>query len=182
MSSNLPACSRKISTLSAEAQRIADEIKDRVSKLKELGIGGDEIEKLCRLDLTFSNVVITKDFRIFLPGYDNVEVELSPLPKAVYILFLKHPKGIAFKDLPKYKKELSGIYKSISNREHPVIISRSLDDLVNPTKNSINEKCSRIREAFYAKVPEPLAEFYCVTGGRAMAKKIILDRKYVKFE
>jgi hypothetical protein len=106
MSSNLPACSRKINMLSAEAQRIADEIKDRVSKLKELGIGGDEIEKLCRLDLTFSNVVITKDFRIFLPGYDNVEVELSPLPKAVYILFLKHPKGIAFKDLPKYKTEV----------------------------------------------------------------------------
>jgi hypothetical protein len=168
--------------LSSEAQRIAKEIVDRIKKLKDLGIKGDAIEKLCQVDLKFSKLVITKDFRIFLPDYDNVEVELSPLPKAVYILFLKHPKGIAFKDLPKYKKELSGIYKSISNREHPVIISRSLDDLVNPTKNSINEKCSRIREAFYAKVPEPLAEFYCVTGGRAMAKKVILDRKFVKFE
>ena len=50
-----------------------------------------------------SELRITKDLRIVLTDYDYMEIHLTPLSKALYFLFLKHPKGIFFKNLPDYK-------------------------------------------------------------------------------
>ena len=46
-----------------------------------------------------SRLLITKDYRFILADYDNTEVELQPVHKAVYLLFLAHPEGIEFKRL-----------------------------------------------------------------------------------
>ncbi len=35
------------------------------------------------------------------------------LVKTVYLLYLKHPEGIAFKQLPDYRQELIDIYKTL---------------------------------------------------------------------
>ena len=45
-----------------------------------------------------SRLVITKDYRFILEDYHQ-EVELQPVHKAVYLLFLAHPEGIEFKRL-----------------------------------------------------------------------------------
>ena len=45
-----------------------------------------------------SRLVITKDYRFILEDYQK-EVELQPVHKAVYLLFLAHPEGIEFKRL-----------------------------------------------------------------------------------
>lgn len=45
-----------------------------------------------------SRLLITKDCRFFLMDHENREVELQPVHKAVYLLFLAHPDGIEFKD------------------------------------------------------------------------------------
>jgi regulator of sirC expression with transglutaminase-like and TPR domain len=111
-----------------------------------------------------------------------MEIHLAPLPKAVFLLYLKHPEGILFKHLSEYKKELMEIYAQISNRESPAEMKKSIDDLVNSTKNSINEKCSRIREAFIKRFDERLAYHYFITGTRFTAKRIELDRNLVSWE
>jgi hypothetical protein len=54
--------------------------------------------------------------------------------------------------------------------------------MTDPTKNSINEKCSRIREAFMYSLMNLLASKYFVTGKRGEPKVIALDRNLVKFE
>ena len=41
-----------------------------------------------------SRLLITKNYRFFLADYENREVELQPVHKAVYLLFLAHPEGI----------------------------------------------------------------------------------------
>ena len=45
-----------------------------------------------------SRLVITEDYRFILEDYHK-EVELQPVHKAVYLLFLAHPEGIEFKRL-----------------------------------------------------------------------------------
>ena len=43
---------------------------------------------------TLSPLLITRDYRFLLPEYNNKEVQLSPIHKALYLLFLNHPEGI----------------------------------------------------------------------------------------
>jgi hypothetical protein len=131
---------------------------------------------------TLSRLIITKDYRIILPDYNDLEIRMYPLPKAVFFLFLKHSEGILFKNLPDYKEELISYYKEISGRESIKGMEKSVEDIVNPSLNSINEKCSRIREAFIKHFDDSIAQNYYITGERAKPKKITLDRKLVTFE
>ena len=107
---------------------------------------------------------------------------MSPLPKALFLLYLKHPEGIRFCDLPDYREELLHIYAGFSGRESMDDIRASIDDLTNPLSNSINEKCSRIRQAFLSKFEDRLARNYYITGPRGEVKKIMLPRDLVVWE
>ena len=107
---------------------------------------------------------------------------MTPLVKAVYFLFLRHPEGIVFKNLPDYREELLMIYKKLTGRVSDEDVLRSIEDVTNPCKNSINEKCARIREAFIREFDDSIARFYYVTGGRAKAKNILLPRDYVNWK
>jgi hypothetical protein len=70
---------------------------------------------------------------------------MPALPKALYFVFLNHPEGFPLKHLIDYREELLSWYRKLSNRTS---LDKSIDDLIDPTKNSANEKISRIREAF----------------------------------
>ena len=131
---------------------------------------------------TLSRLIIDKNHRIFLPDYNNMEITMPPLPKAVFLLFLKHPEGIAFKQLREYRKELLNIYKQISNRVIKSSIEESIRDITDPTKNSINEKCARIRKAFVKQFDIIYAHHYFITGKRGEPKKIILPRELVDWQ
>ena len=67
------------------------------------GIGGVNLERLCveAARDSLSVLRITPDYRFILAKW-NKEVELSPLHKALYILFLNHVEGIEFKRLRDY--------------------------------------------------------------------------------
>ena len=106
---------------------------------------------------------------------------MTPLVKAVYFLFLRHPEGIVFKNLPDYREELLMIYKKLTGRVSDEDVLRSVEDVTNPCKNSINEKCARIREAFIREFDDRIARYYYVTGERATAKRIVLSHDNVKW-
>ena len=107
---------------------------------------------------------------------------MTPLPKAVFLLFLKHPEGIIFKCLPDYREELKDIYFRLKPSAWSVASILSVEDVTDPFNNSINEKCARIREAFVRHFDEHLAKNYFITGKRGEPKKIILPRKLVKYD
>ena len=107
---------------------------------------------------------------------------MSPLPKAVYLLFLKHPEGIVFKQLRNYHDELLDIYKQISNRVIESNIESNIRDITDPTKNSINEKCTRIREAFLKQFDTVYAQHYYITGKKGEPKRITLPRELVDLQ
>ena len=162
---------------------VAKEIRDRINILKERGFMHllvDIIKETQQEALTTSRLKITKDYKIFLPDWNNNEVIMRPLPKAIYILFLNHPEGILFKELIDYKGEIRDIYKKITSRDNIEDIEDSINALVDPMNNSINEKCSRIRAAFLEAVSPEFINPYIITGKRGEPKRITLDRKLIE--
>lgn len=161
---------------------LMEEVRERINKLRQRGIAEYLLEQLIHPDNRLSRLVITKNWRILLPDYNNMEIKMEPLVKAVYILFLRHPEGIAFKQLPDYREELTRIYNQIKSSGLTERAIQSIEDVTNPMLNSINEKCARIRAAFVGQFDDYMAKSYYVAGQRGDAKKIALPRNLVEWE
>ena len=106
-----------------------------------------------------SRLLITKDYRFFLTDMGNREVELQPVHKAVYLLFLAHPEGIEFKRLGDYREELIRYYMATAKMMDKEKIEDGVNHLVNPLDNAINEKCSRIKKVFLEMMDEYMASY-----------------------
>ena len=161
---------------------LMEEVRERISKLRQRGIAEYLLEQLIHPDNRLSRLVITKDWRILLPDYNNMEIKMEPLVKAVFLLFLRHPEGITFKQLPDYREELTGIYNQLKPSGLTDRAIQSIEDVTNPILNSINEKCARIRAAFVGQFDEYMAKSYYIDGLRGEAKKIALPRNIVTWE
>ena len=158
------------------------EVKARIAELRQRGISQRILEQLIHPDDRLSRLVITKDYRIMLPDYHDMEIMMEPLVKAVYLLFLNHPEGILFKDLPSYRNELAEIYGKLRPGGLSERALQSIEDVTNPLLNSINEKCARIRGAFVGQFDDHMARHYYIDGRRGEAKKISLPRELVVWE
>ena len=161
---------------------LMEEVRERISKLRQRGIAEYLLEQLIHPDNRLSRLVITKDWRILLPDYNNMEIKMEPLVKAVYLLFLRHPEGITFKQLPDYREELTRIYNQLKPSGLTDRAIQSIEDVTNPMLNSINEKCARIRAAFVGQFDDYMAKSYYIDGLRGEAKKIALPRNLVTWE
>ena len=110
-----------------------------------------------------SRLVITGDYRFILEDYHK-EVELQPVHKAVYLLFLAHPEGIEFKRLANYREELTRYYMATAKIMDKEKVMESVDHLINPLDNAINEKCSRIKKVFLELMDEYTASYYIISS------------------
>jgi hypothetical protein len=151
--------------------------------LKEIGTLLNENSKNSFADFgknKISRLTVDSDFRIILTDYNRLEIKMTPLPKALYILFLKHPEGIVLKQLPEYETELLEIYKLLSKRESFHTMVNSIKDMCSPAlSGSVHEKLSRIREAFIKNIAEDYAKHYIISGDRGEMKRILIERKLV---
>lgn len=102
--------------------------------------------------------------RFFLVYYQNKEVELQPVHKAVYLLFLAHPEGIEFKRLADYREELTRYDMATAKMMDKEKIMEGVDHLANPLDNAINKKCSRIKKVFLDMMDEYTASYYIISG------------------
>lgn len=127
-----------------------------------------------------SRLLITDDFRLLLPEYNNREIVLNPLSKALYFFYLRHLEGVLFKHLRDHRSELFNLYSLLSPRENIDKMNQSIDDLVDSTKNSVNVLCSRIKSSFASEFQDRLASQYYITGKPGGPKSIALDRKLVE--
>ena len=132
--------------------------------LRSIGVSVLEELRIEAARAKLSRLQITKDYRFFLVDYDNKEVELQPVHKAVYLLFLAHPEGIEFKRLEEYREELTRYYMATAKLLDKEKIMEGVDHLVNPLDNAINEKCSRIKKVFLDLMDEYAASYYIISG------------------
>lgn len=111
-----------------------------------------------------STILIDDEYRIILPSFNNLEIQLSHLTKTVYILFCKNPHGINIKELYNYRRELENLYSNISNQLDYDKMMQSIEDLVNPESKSIYTHISRIKAAFYKQMDYVYAKNFIVAG------------------
>lgn len=160
---------------------LVEEIKEKVQKLKEYGMSEEEITSLLHTDEPLLRLTISRNYHIYI-GDERKEIHMEPLVKAVYLLFLKHPEGIHFKDLPDYREELTKIYDKVRPWGLTDRAIQSIEDVTNPCLNSINEKCARIRGAFVGEFDDYMAKYYYIDGKRGEVKKIALPHDLVIWE
>jgi hypothetical protein len=167
-----------------------EKIKTAILQLKEIGFYEELVREIGSLfpadraipyDKEFvpSRLYFDSQFNIYLRDYNNREIKMTALPKSLFILFLRHPEGILLKQLSDYEPELMGIYKLISNRENYEDMTDSIKRMCSPLDSSINEKISRIREAFVKVIAPKYADYYIITGLRGEKKQIKIDRNQV---
>lgn len=171
-----------------ETKKLIEEARDKINKLRLNGVSEWIIQQLALPQNELSRLVITKDFRIFLPDYNNMEIRMEPIVKSVFLLFLENENGIPFKCLSDYRERLTAIYNNV--KEYANDGARLSNDrtwqticnITNPLSNSINEKCTRIKEAFLSQFDEHLANRYYITGKRGEPKKITLPRELIDIQ
>ena len=129
--------------------------------------------KLSRLNITTSGKIILSDWQ------GGKEVKMDDLTKALYFFYLRHPEGVALKELQTYDKEILDNYMAITGRDDMGVIRSSIDKLLDPYGNNLNVSISRIKKAFRDVVGDRIAKFYYVDGHYAGPRKVALDRDLV---
>lgn len=160
---------------------LMEEVKEKVRMLKDLGLSEAEIVSCLHSNQPLKKLIVSRNYKLFL-GDERVEIHMEPLVKSVYLLFLKYPEGINFKDLPDYREELTKIYDKVRPWGLTDRALRSIEDVTNPFLNSINEKCARIRKVFASMLDSSIADQYYIRGKRGNAKAIALPRELVVWE
>ena len=129
--------------------------------LRALGVSMIEDLRLEAAKGCLQPLHITADYRFFV---GQREVELQPVHKAVYLLFLAHPEGIEFKRLSEYREELTSYYMKTARGTDKESIIEGVNRLVNPFDNAINEKCSRIKNVFQSMMDAYTASYYIISA------------------
>lgn len=175
-----------------DTKKLLEEIQEKLGVVRLKGISEAVIARYTKPCPKLSRMTVSNSFKITLNDYDNKEIIMEPLVKAVFILFLRHREGILFKELPDYRRELEIIYRAVKDKNNNIEkqmrsgftpqISKSVNSLTNPQSNSINEKCTRIKEAFLMHFHESIASNYYVQGYKASEKMITLPRNLLIWE
>lgn len=165
-----------------ETERLISEVLHKIVTLHQRGVAGAMLHRLVDETLKPSRLVVGEDFSIRLADYGNREVLMPALPKALFFLFLRHVEGIEFKRIEEHKAELTQIYRALCHGKPPRRWKRSIEDLCNPLSNSINEKCSRVAQAFKREFDACVVRHYIISGEKGEKKRITIDRALVEWQ
>ena len=138
-------------------------------------------------DEVISPIVINNPRNLILPEY-NMEIHMAPATMAFYLLFLKHPEGIRFKDLIDYRNELCRLYNYTTKSDNKEKIANTVNVMVAQLEGNQDTQRSRIKEAirdsFKSYICEDLAKWYYLDGKRGEPMKIAVagEPGKVKFE
>jgi len=135
------------------------------------------LQRAQRPDVKETLLRIDPSYKIFLDN--GIEIVMRPLPKTIFILFLKHPEGIELRNLRSYRDEVLDIYQKISPRLDLPGLKRSVELLLSPESNSFREHKSRLSRTLEQYFDKGLIDKYLILGDRSAPKSISLDRTFV---
>lgn len=151
-------------------------------RLEEMGLPSSAPAEPPYVHALPERLLITSTCRILLPDRYNVEIRMPPLVKTLFLFYLRHPEGVRFRDLHLHRKELISLYGAVSGCGERDKQERSIDRLIDPFDNSVNEKASRIGRSLSRYLPTEILETYLLHGSAGAAKRIPLDRTLVEWE
>lgn len=165
-----------------DIDRILIDLKTTIETLRLRGVALGAIHEFIDKQEPISPLVITEDLRLFLPLYNNIEIELSAQRKALFFLFLNHPEGIVLQRLDEYHSELMNYYKQTNKGVLTPKMERSMRRLEEYGNNQLYVVIARIREAFCTKFDERLARNYYISGEKGLPYSIPLNPDLIKWE
>ena len=149
---------------------------------RKFGITIDDLYGILRCRVKLSRLTITTANKLYLTVFENKEVKMDDLTKALYYFYLRHPEGATLKELYEHEDEILKYYSGITGRDDLDGIRKSVKDLLDPYGNGRNVCMSRIKKAFREAAGDIVAGFYYVDGHYGEARKVRLDRDYIIWE
>ncbi|MBR5159810.1 MAG: hypothetical protein IKW84_09565 [Bacteroidaceae bacterium] len=144
-------------------------------RLKRLGVGVERLAEPVEL-------FIDKNYNIRMCGADGQILNLRPLVKTLFILFLKHPEGILLKQRDAFRAELEEIYGMISPNTDRDDVKARVARLVDLEDNSFSEKASVLNARLKELLPDEIAGEYQISGYNGCPRKIRLNPLLVHWE
>jgi len=120
--------------------------------------------------------------RIYFPAYGNLELNLNPKQRAIYCFFLRHPEGVRLVELVDHRSEIGALYHRFSNFGSIEEIEESLNLLLDPLDNNLNETLSRIRSTIKRTLGPRISPNYQIVGSRGEPYRINLDAELIQIE
>jgi len=144
-------------------------------RLEYLGVGVERLAEPIEL-------YIDKKYNIRMGVADGQILQLRPLVKTLFILFLRHPEGILLKQRDVFRAELEEIYGAISPNTDRDDVKVRVARLVDLEDNSFSEKASVLNARLEELLPEGIAGDYQIRGHNGCPRKIRLNPLLVHWE
>lgn len=144
-------------------------------RLKGLGVGVEQLAEPIEL-------YIDKKYNIRMGVADGQILQLRPLVKTLFILFLRHPEGILLKHRDDYRTELEEIYSTINPNTFMEDVKARVARLVDLEDNSFSEKASVLNARLKELLPDEIAGEYQISGYNGCPRKIRLNPLLVHWE
>ena len=125
---------------------------------------------------------IDEHYMIRMGGADGMILQLRPLVKTLFILFLKHPEGILLKHRDCFREELEQIYSTINPNIDREDVKARIARLVDLQDNSFSEKASVLNARLEELLPEGIVESYKIQGYNGRPRRIELNPLLVHWE
>lgn len=127
-------------------------------------------------------VLITKDYRIILPDHEGMELSLMPLPKTLFLFFLRHTEGVSLTAMENYTDELLDIYMKVSPRLDPEGMRQSIERVISLDTNSFHTQKTRLSKALSRYFEESELGQYIIKAGAGGRSAIALSPARVLWE
>lgn len=119
---------------------------------------------------------------LFIPELGMLKIDLTPLERSVYLLFLNHPEGIKLSEISNHRTELSTLVHRLSKSDNKAVIESGVESLCIINSNSLSEKLARIRSKFEKLIGAEMAAHFIVSGPNGELKKINLEPSKITFK
>ena len=119
--------------------------------------------------------------KMYLTDLGDLQVNLNPKERALYIVYLNHPEGIRRAELIDFRNELKQYYAFFSNMWDINQIDSAIDLLTNALEQNFMQVLSRIRRKFRETVGEEQYKTYSIESHDGIYK-ISLDRELISFD
>lgn len=125
---------------------------------------------------------VQEHLEFYFPELDHLKVHFTPIQRALFAMFLKHPEGFTLTEMSEQAEELMKWYRMARPSAGEDVIEKRIHALVKPGSNRLSECFSEIKRKLYLLLGADLSEAYIIKGEREEKRKIALDREFVAWD